>query len=131
MNIIAEPRLHARAGRISAQPTFIGMSDSLTGEQQAVLLTCRHLVRHKYRELMEWCQRVKTDYIEVMVTLTDIRLFHDGLTPQDFVTNARKMKNGTGGKQMLFPVLDASLIASIPDLLSIKFSWEVFNWLSE
>ena len=96
--------------------------------------TCRHLVKHKYRELLEWCQRVKTDKVEVMATLTDVRLFSDGMTMSEFVETVQSFKNiGNNAKDCFRfnPIMDACQIAGMPALLSIQFSWEVFNWLVE
>lgn len=133
MNTIANPCIQTRAENRQqpARSLFTGALTSLTADEQAVLLTCRHLVRHKYRELIEWCQRVKTDYIEVMVTTTDIKLFHDSLTPQSFVAGACKLKDKASRLQVMFPILDVCLVAAMPELLSVTFSWEVFSWLTE
>ena len=93
-----------------------------------------NFVQFKYRELLEWCQRVKTDKVEVMATLTDVRLFSDGMTMPEFVETVQSFKNiGNNAKDCFRfnPIMDACQIAGMPALLSIQFSWEVFNWLVE
>ena len=108
--------------------------ENYSEKQRVVIRTCRHLVEHKYRELLEWCQRVKTDKVEVMATLTDVRLFSDGMTMSEFVETVQSFKNiGNNAKDCFRfnPIMDACQIAGMPALLSIQFSWEVFNWLVE
>ena len=108
--------------------------ENYSEKQRVVIRTCRHLVKHKYRELLEWCQRVKTDKVEVMATLTDVRLFSDGMTMPEFVETVQSFKNiGNNAKDCFRfnPIMDACQIAGMPALLSIQFSWEVFNWLVE
>lgn len=108
--------------------------ENYSEKQRVVIRTCRHLVKHKYRELLEWCQRVRTDKVEVMATLTDVRLFSDGMTMSEFVETVQSFKNiGNNAKDCFRfnPIMDAYQIAGMPALLSIQFSWEVFNWLVE
>ena len=65
------------ATKTPTRKPLVAELENYSEKQRVVIRTCRHLVKHKYRELLEWCQRVKTDKVEVMATLTDVRLFSE------------------------------------------------------
>ena len=122
------------ATKTPTRKPLVAELENYSEKQRGDIRTCRHLVKHKYRELLEWCQRVKTDKVEVMATLTDVRLFSDGMTMPEFVETVQSFKNiGNNAKDCFRfnPIMDACQIAGMPALLSIQFSWEVFNWLVE
>ena len=129
---------HVKKGGTSAlvptrKPLMVEL-DNYTENQRVVIRICRHLVKHKYRELLEWCQRVKTDKVEVMATMTDVRMFSKDITIPEFVKTAKGLKNADDNMKDCFkfnPIMDVCQIPGMPALLSIKFTWEVFNWLVE
>lgn len=96
--------------------------------ENLVMQVVSYLVKDKHRELVEWCRRVRTDNVQVLVMPSDICRFSPETDMDGFLIQVLEIQRGFTAKGLVFePVLGLTGFVELPYIICLHMDWQVVD----